>query len=143
MFVTVLFTVLSLCASCLASVMALLARKSADNAAHSEHRLAIMRGQVRGLEVSVAAVDDGLRKLRGRVYADQYWNGKREEQPELEPHVPHTDRWNDPTKTCDNWATAQREGPGSPAAGCECEYCNSRRADRAARRAKLRAGVKP
>lgn len=120
------------------------AGQSAEKAAHSEHRLAIMRGQVAGLEASMEALNAKHNKLAGRVYADEYWRGKDDKQPELEPAADF-----DPNAQrdafgiiCVNWTTAQRDGPSSPSAGCECEYCNARRADRAARRAKLRAGVK-
>lgn len=137
MFVTMLFTALSVLALALSAIFAHLARESADRAAHSEHRLAIMRGQVAGLEAAMMGLDAKHQKLAGRVYADEYWRGKSDKQPELQPD----DRWGSLVE-CQNWLTAQRDGPSSPAAGCECEYCNSRRADRAARRAKLRAGVK-
>lgn len=115
------------------------AKDAAANARHSEHRLAVMRGQVAGMEAALAGLDAKHQKLAGRVYADEYWRGKRDEQPELQPLDPTTFR-NLPE--CENWRTAQRDGPSSPAAGCECAYCNERRADRAARRAKLRTGVK-
>lgn len=138
MSLTLLFTALSLCAAAAAILFAHLARESARKAEHSEHRLAIMRGQVAGLEASLMGLDAKHHKLAGRVYADEFWRGKREEQPELNPRLDPPDG----VVACDNWAAAQREGPSSPAAGCECAYCNGRRAERAARRAKLRAGVK-
>jgi hypothetical protein len=133
-----LFTVFALVASCAASYFAWVAGDYARKAAHHEHRLAIMRGQVAGLEAAMMGLHEQHKKLAGRVYADQYWNGQRAEQPMLEPVEPDG-RSRD---ICENWATAQREGPSSRAAGCECAYCNARRADRAARRAKLRVGVK-
>jgi hypothetical protein len=134
-----LFTVFAVLASCIATWMAYSAREWSRRAEHAEHRLAIMRGQVRGLEVSLVALDEAHRKLAGKVHADAYWRGKRDEQPELQPdEQPRAEMG----ELCVNWSMAQREGPGSPAAGCECAYCNARRADRAARRAKLRSGVK-
>lgn len=135
MWLPLLFTVLSLCASVFASIMAVMARESAASAKHSEHRLAIMRGQVGGLEAALMGLDAKHQKLAGRVYADEYWRGKREEQPELQPT-------NVPGGACENWLTAQREGPSSAAAKCECSYCQMRREERAARRAKLQRGVK-
>lgn len=138
MWFQVLFTVLSLCGSVCATIMALLARESAARAAHSEHRLAIQRGQVAGLEAAMMGLDEKHRKLAGRVYADEYWRGQRE------PLAPGdvlgaVALSGDP---CENWTTAQREGPTSAAASCACPYCDARRADRASRRAKLRGGVK-
>lgn len=112
---------------------ALTARESAKRAEHSEHRLSIMRGQVAGLEASIMGLDAKHQKLAGRVYADEYWRGKREDQPELQPAAPAI-----AGTTCENWTTAQRDGPQSPAAKCECAYCESRRAARAAARATLK-----
>ena len=108
------------------------AGQSAERAAHSEHRLAIMRGQVAGLEISMTAMDDRLKRLNGKVAADAYWNGQRAEQPQLQPL----------DGACDNWRTAQREGPNSDAAKCQCQFCEAARATRSARRASLRSGVK-
>ena len=132
----VLFTVLT-CG--VGAFFAFKAAQSAEKAEHSEHRLAIMRGQVRGMEVMLTALDEQLRKLAGKVHADAYWRGKRDEQPELVPD----DQPRAPMGSeCENWKIAQRDGPSSPAASCECAYCEAKRADRAARRAKLRSGVK-
>ena len=138
MWLTVLFTGLSLFAGAVAALMAVMARESAAKAAHSEHRLAIMRGQVAGLEASLMGLDAKFQKLAGRVYADEYWRGKNDRQPELEPTAPDGSS----RDICENWASAQRDGPMSAAAQCVCAYCEAKRADRAARRAKLRAGVK-
>lgn len=135
---TLLCTVLSLLAACVATFMAIAARESAAKAAHSEHRLAIMRGQVAGLEAALMGLDAKFQKLAGRVYADQYWRGKREEQPELTPVAPDGSS----RDICENWSRAQQDGPGSKAALCTCAYCEAKRADRAARRATLRGGVK-
>jgi hypothetical protein len=41
--------------------------------------------------------------------------------------------------TCDNWLTAQVEGPRSKAAGCECAYCLRQRAVRATEKARILA----
>lgn len=138
MWLEVLFTVLSLCALVVCALLALDARESAIRAGQSEHRLSIMRGQVKGLEVGLTALDESHKKLAGRVYADQYWRGKRDEQPELTPSAfAGVD-----SVECGNWAIAQREGPLSEAAKCECSYCEAKRADRARRRASMRSGVK-
>lgn len=134
----VLLTGLSLLAAGLGAYLAWRAGEGAERAEHAAHRLSIMRGQVAGLEAAMMGLDEKHRKLAGRVYADQYWRG-RDEQPELAPTEPDG-RSRD---VCENWAIAQREGPNSRAASCECAYCNARREDRAQRRAKLRAGVKP
>jgi len=41
--------------------------------------------------------------------------------------------------TCDNWLAAQLEGPRSKAAGCQCTYCLTQRASRAAEKARILA----
>lgn len=138
MWFTLLSTGLSLFAAAVAALMAVMARESAAKAAHSEHRLAIQRGQVAGLEAALMGLDAKFQKLAGRVYADEYWRGKNDRQPEL---MPSAAAGLDSVE-CGNWAIAQREGPLSEAAKCECAYCEAKRADRAARRAKLRVGVK-
>lgn len=135
----VFFTAFALLACAVSIYFAWRSGESAANASHSEHRLAIMRGQVSGLCTSIEALDDKHRRLAGRVYADQYWNGQREEQPSLRPLAPSADDGFTIAGECANWTIAQKEGPSSTAAKCECSYCNARRADRAARRAKLRA----
>lgn len=141
MFMSVLFTVLSLCAGCVATLMAIMARESARKAEHSEHRLAIMRGQVAGLEASLMGFDAKFQKLAGRVYADQYWRGKRDEQPDLNLTAP-TAPDGSSRDVCENWQRAQQEGPGSKAAQCVCAYCEAMREARRARRASMRLGVK-
>jgi len=113
--------------------------QSAERAAHSEHRLAIMRGQVAGLEASIVGLDSKHQKLAGRVYADEYWRGKRDEQPDLQPLNPIAQAAG---LECENWKIAQQLGPQSAEAACQCSYCEGRRLDRSQRRAKLRAGVK-
>lgn len=140
MVVPVLLTGFALFAAAFCVYFAWRAGESAERAAHSEHRLAIMRGQVAGLCTSIEVLDDKQRRLAGRVYADQYWRGQREEQPELAPvdDLPRAPMGDE----CENWKRAQQLGPSSPEASCKCAYCESKRADRAARRAKLRAGVK-
>lgn len=138
---TVLLTGSALIAAGFAFYFAWRAGLSAEKAEHSEHRLAIMRGQVRGLEVSLTALDESHRKLAGKVHADAYWRGQREEQPLLSPAA-QVYAGDEPLGACENWAIAQREGPTSAAARCECVYCATRRNDRANRRASMRSGVK-
>jgi hypothetical protein len=129
----VLLTGFALFAMAFCAYFAWRAGESAESAKHSEHRLAIMRGQVAGLEAAVVALDDRLKRLNGKVAADRYWNNQRDEQPQLAPVRPDGSS----RDVCENWALAQREGPTSAAAQCVCDYCESMRADRAARRAKL------
>lgn len=132
----VLFTAFAMLLCGAAAYFAFRAGVSAEKASHSEARLTIMRGQVKGLEVGLTALDEQHKKLAGRVYADQYWRGKREEQPELVPTME-----NDPGAPCENWKLAQQAGPNSTAAQCDCTYCNAKREERRQRRASMRSGV--
>ena len=111
------------------------ANQSAKKAGHSEHRLAIMRGQVRGLELAVVAIDDQQKRLAGRFNVSL----RRDRDPPVEYPVGPDGTSRD---VCENWQLAKQEGPGSTAAACSCAYCESMRADRHRRRANLRTGVK-
>lgn len=129
----VLFTVFALLCMLVAAYCAWHAHESAHAALHSEHRLAIMRGQVAGLEAAMTALDSKHAKLAGRVYADEYWRGKPSKQPELQPAA------DEPIGgACENWTAAQQKGPLSTEAQCMCEYCTSKRDARARARATLR-----
>lgn len=99
------------------------AARAQDACAHAEARLLAMRGRVIGVAEGLESLAAQHRKLAGRVYADQYWNGQREEQPQLAPSMPTGD-------VCQNWLDAKRDGPGSRASKCECGYCSSARAVR-------------
>ena len=82
-------------------------------------------------EREVEALRRELRKLAGKFYATV----AELEEPEPQPMAALN-------PVCENWAMAQQEGPLSPAALCECNYCQARRQERIARRASLRSGVK-
>ena len=127
----IFFTAFALLACAISSYAAWRALEHARAAAHSEHRLAIMRGQVAGLCTSIEVLDDKHKRLAGRVYADEYWRGKRDDQAELVPQPSVGD-------PCPKWAQAKVDGPLSAAAKCECAYCDSQRAQRAAARATFR-----
>lgn len=131
-----LFTAFALLASCIATWMAWSARDAAARAAHSEHRLSIMRGQVKGLEVAVTALDEQHKRLAGQFHVS-----KRKDRQNGPLDLASIEPVN-PDDVCPNWAAAQREGPGSAPSMCACEYCESRREDRRRRRATLPVGVK-
>lgn len=90
-------------------------------------RLRAERERVTTLEREVESLRRELRSLSGKFYAE-----KREREP-----VSSSDTGQHAIagSVCDNWTAAQREGPLSEAASCECAYCVSRRAARAAFRA--------
>lgn len=78
-------------------------------------------------------VDDSFRKLRGYVY------GKLQHEPSARLPILQNELVKPTTEQCENWATAQRDGPTSAAARCECQYCEGKRAERR----QLRSAVIP
>lgn len=105
------------------------------------------RDRVTVAERDTEALRRELRKLSGAFYAF-----KRDVEDELLPdELPDLPierypalaaRWEAaqqalPASICDNWSIAQRDGPTSDAASCECSYCVGRRAERRALRAAL------
>lgn len=104
----------------LSAWFALMANRARDACAHSEARLLTQRGRIVGLETAMDALDTRLRKLAGRIYADEYHGNL----PAPAPRPQTID------VACENYARAQIDGPTSAAARCECEYCSGMRAQR-------------
>lgn len=84
------------------------------------------------LATKVAALDEGVARLArthqrfaGRV-SQQLGTGMTNNPEMTNKHAP---------LFCENYLKAQVEGPRSPAAACECDYCNEQRAARAEFRA--------
>lgn len=117
-------------AAAFSTAFAVIAAYCAFLAHRSEARLHGMRSELAAVGEDLMALGKAHRKLAGRVYADEYWNGQREEQPQLAPVGPP------PGEVCERYLTAQREGPLSAAARCGCAYCEFQRAERDRFRAK-------
>jgi len=114
------FAILGLCA-----YGAWRATSAADRAEDAARRLSLSRGRLVALETALEALDSKHRKLAGRVYADEYWSGQDEAQPQLDPRPTFTSE-----EVCEKWRAAQRDGPTSPAAQCMCAYCDAKREER-------------
>ena len=94
-------------------------------------KLRAERDRVTTLERELESLRRELRGLAGKFYA-----ARREREPDDEPMSrSDTAQHAIPGSVCDNWTAAQREGPLSEAASCECAYCVARRAARTAFRA--------
>lgn len=115
-----------------------------------EKRLAALAGitaRVSAVEASFESLRLQHQKLHGKFHATL-----RELEDEREAAFnrvaePQREDWEQPQPplpfeaVCENYAAAQREGPGSPAAECQCAYCLRRRAERDALRKKLPQGT--
>lgn len=112
------------------------AATAASDAEDVEQRLLETQGTVAALVAAVDKLSSAHRSLAGRVYADEYWRGKRDAQPELQlaAGVPPSPM---PSSSCANWSLAQELGPRSEAAACQCGYCSWRRAERERQRAQI------
>lgn len=106
-------------------------------------KIAEERSRLTGLERDLDALRRELRKLSGNFYA--FRTKVEEELPEDDEleRLGYGDGNVDRRafalagSICDNWSIAQRDGPKSDAASCECSYCVGRRAERRALRAAL------
>lgn len=97
-------------------------------------KIAEERSRLTGLERDVDALRRELRKVAGKFYASQR-EIEDEEREWVENYEANVSQHAIPASICDNWTAAQREGPQSEAASCECAYCVGRRAERRAFRA--------
>lgn len=143
----IMLTVCSGLILCACIYVLLRAQAEADTAAtfartgeHAATKLQGERARVTVCEREIDALRRELRKLSGKFHATQ------REGPTT---CDHHDRdgngrclWCghqrvDTAAPCENWTTAQREGPSSKAATCECLFCMTQRADRARARREL------
>jgi len=106
----------------------------ADTIEIAKHAALEDRHRVTSLERDVAALRRELRKLSGKFYATL---AQIEDEPDDSAEVDEFAGIQPLDAQCDNWTLAQRDGPTSDAAKCECVYCLSRRAERRALRAAL------
>lgn len=99
-------------------------------------KLNAMAGRLIALEGAVESLAAQHRRLAGKFHADK---AERAETALTDPMALGTHP-QAIAAACENYLTAQREGPRSEAASCECDYCVSRRADRDALRRQLPKG---
>lgn len=83
-------------------------------------------GRISALEHELAVVASHVHKLRQKIYSN-----KSEEKAIEIANAPEQ------APACENYTTAQREGPRSQAAQCQCAFCEAKRIERDALRVKL------
>lgn len=129
------FTVFPLLCSLLALVAAWLAWRFASDAALESLELRKARADIAAHGAVLQQLGQQIQKLRGQFFAF------KQQVEDDDGEYPHTDARIAPTETqlefCENWQTARKEGPLSPAAKCECTYCATQRAARRSVRASL------
>lgn len=123
----VLFT--GLCTAILGAFFAFVAWRHSE-AARNHHllvdralaKLLQLRGQIAGHDSALTSQLAQLQKLRGQFYA---LKAALEDPSPPPPPPPDSQQrlFADTPPLCENWNLAQREGPLSPAARCDCNYC--------------------
>lgn len=111
------------CACWFAYVSAINAEAAHDSALDVRKRT----GKLDAAVEDIAALSKRLGKLAGRFYREL----------RDDPVEPTPEPANIAGAPCENWASAQREGPQSEAASCECTFCQASRAARARVKAAL------
>ncbi len=93
------------------------------------------RNDLRARMVDLEAVDAAQRQLLVRIQRlEGKFHASQRQQPEqVAPPVAPAPLM----QPCENYLRAQKEGPRSAAAACECAYCETMRAQRRAQRAAL------
>lgn len=108
---------------------AAMAFRARNECVDTETSLRRLIGRIAALEAELEVVTKQLQKLRGKLYAS-----KTAEQEILTNEIARPFLGG---VICENWKTAQRDGPRSDAARCECDYCTAKRAEREALRKQL------
>lgn len=104
-------------------VCAVLAFRARNECVDTENALRRYVGRIAALEAELEVVTKQLQKLRGKLYAS-----KTADEEKLQIEIANS-------PPCENWLIAQRDGPRSAAAKCECADCTRRRSEREAFRA--------
>lgn len=97
-------------------------QKSALDANEQAWKVRKSAGAIEILRDDHAALEKRIQKLAGRFYRDLRDEPASEPQPAFDP------LWD--AAKCENWTAAQRDGPGSAAAMCDCDHCVGARAAR-------------
>ena len=104
---------------------AALAFRARNECIDTETSLRRLIGRLAAVEAELEVVTKQQQKLRGKLY-----QSKTADEEKLPIAISET-------PICENWQIAQRDGPRSAAAKCECADCTRRRAEREATRARL------
>lgn len=107
-------------------------------------KLVLMRAVVIDLERSQQALATSIRSINGKLAhlrgeSDSVLPARMGAPPSRDTEEPGVTIERPDPNACENWLTAQREGPYSDAARCECSYCVTKRMERA----KLRRDLLP
>lgn len=130
-------TIVAVLASALAVIYAFACARERVECEKYANALREARAIITGLEGAFVSVNGQLQKLRGQFFAF-----KAEVEQTALPLADATVQGLQETAArhenllqCENWRTAQVEGPKSPAAACDCVYCETMRQARSAFRA--------
>lgn len=134
---TLIAEALLLVACLAAAVFTFYAAKQAVNSALDLEK---SRAKIAALEAAFDSLTAQHLKLRGAFYQFR-WQTEQEQAPDdgdapVRPDGSSRD-------VCENWRTAQLEGPYSVAASCECDYCTAMRERRRAPQPVVLSGRKP
>lgn len=129
----IVLTVTALIAALAAVLFALHAHKAASRCETHANRLRGALGTIKGHDGAIDSLTQQLQKLRGQFHAFKAQH-EHAELPPVETYAPELRR-HEPASFCANYGQAQIEGPLSPAAQCECGYCEEMRERRRAFRA--------
>jgi len=109
--------------------------RSMQQAQNSSMSLRGERHRVTVLERELDALRRELRKVAGKFYASQreLIDANQDDDRDLRDVSAVREGGSGPesayrSPVCENYAAAQRDGPGSDAAKCDCNYCKGRRA---------------
>ena len=112
-------TVFSLLVLSGCAVFGFLAMRSSVECKEIEDHLRRALGRISGNEAEIATLTAQIHKLRGKLYS------LKPGETEIEIAKPFSQGL-----VCENWKTAQTEGPLCEAASCECDYCIAKRVER-------------
>jgi hypothetical protein len=123
------FALVALVSSCIATACCIGAFRARNECDEIETNLRRSLGRIAAVEAELDVLGKQLHKLRGKFYANR---NEEQEKAAIEIARPFVGGL-----TCENWIAAQRDGPRSAAATCVCDYCNAKRAERDAFRARV------
>ena len=108
------------------------AARHSEDAERSAEGVRHARAKIIALDAALESLEAQHKKLNGRFYAlrqELDIEGADTENAVMhraaQPVLPL-----DGMIVCEQWTLAQQDGPSSPAAQCQCAYCQRRRAER-------------
>lgn len=124
---------IGLSTSAVAIAAALKAMRHGAQAERASKRLTDVRARMTDVETLLDSLYKSHKKLSGTYYRERRRDVRDDDgEEEIATHVQANG-----AAACENYAIAQREGPTSRAAQCECDYCSARRVGRSIARAQV------